>query len=121
MERFELTCIGCPLGCLMTVEKNGDEIKVKGNTCLNGERYAKEEVTAPKRILTQSVRVRDGVDKMCSVKTSAPIPKDMIIKASETIREKTVDAPIEIGKIIISNICDTGVDIIATREVRKKA
>ena len=58
---------------------------------------------------------------MCSVKTSAPIPKDMIIKASETIREKTVDAPIEIGKIIISNICDTGVDVIATRKVRKKA
>ncbi len=121
MEKLELTCIGCPLGCLLTVEKDGDEIKVSGNTCLNGERYAKEEVTAPKRILTQSVRVRGGEDKMCSVKTSSPIPKDMILKASEIIRKITVDAPIEIGTIIISNICDTGVDVIATRKVRKKA
>ena len=45
----------------------------------------------------------------------------MILKASEIIRKITVDAPIEIGTIIISNICDTGVDVIATRKVRKKA
>ena len=120
MERIELTCIGCPLGCLLSVEKEGTEIKVSGNTCLNGEKYAKEEVTSPKRILTQSVKVKGGVDKLCSVKTAAPIPKDLIIPSSEIIRKITVDAPVEEGAIIIHDLCGTGVDVISTRKVKAK-
>lgn len=34
METRELTCIGCPLGCALTVTMNGKEVvEVKGNTC----------------------------------------------------------------------------------------
>ena len=121
MEKLELTCIGCPLGCLLTVERDGDVIKVRGNTCLNGERYAKEEVTTPKRILTQSVRVMEGEERMCSVKTAAPIPKKKLLEAAHIIKQISVEAPIEIGDIIIHDIADTKVDVIATRRVRKKA
>ena len=45
MEVRELTCIGCPLGCQLTVTMGNDEIKVEGNTCPRGEAYAKKEVT----------------------------------------------------------------------------
>ena len=46
METRELTCIGCPMGCALTVELNGSEVvSVTGQTCKRGEDYAKKEVT----------------------------------------------------------------------------
>ena len=34
MNTMELTCIGCPLGCPLTVTMEGNEVvEVKGNTC----------------------------------------------------------------------------------------
>ena len=34
----ELTCIGCPLGCSITVTMNGtDVVSVTGNTCPRGD------------------------------------------------------------------------------------
>ena len=41
MERRELICIGCPMGCPMTVDMEGDEITVKGNHCARGAASAK--------------------------------------------------------------------------------
>ena len=40
-EIKELTCIGCPLGCALTVEMDGGEVvKISGNTCPRGAAYA---------------------------------------------------------------------------------
>ena len=44
MEVRELICIGCPLGCPLTVRMDGGEIQVSGNTCKRGESYAREDV-----------------------------------------------------------------------------
>ena len=34
MEKRELTCIGCPMGCALTVELDGGAVvSVRGNTC----------------------------------------------------------------------------------------
>ena len=41
MERKELICIGCPLGCNLTVEMDGGQVvSVNGNTCKRGENAA---------------------------------------------------------------------------------
>ena len=46
MEKKELTCIGCPVGCSITVKMEGEEIvSVEGNSCRIGDRYARSEVT----------------------------------------------------------------------------
>ena len=46
MEKRELICIGCPMGCPLTVEMNGTEVvSVTGNTCPRGDAYARKEVT----------------------------------------------------------------------------
>ena len=38
MEKRELICIGCPMGCPLTVEMNGTEVvSVTGNTCPRGD------------------------------------------------------------------------------------
>lgn len=117
MEKRELICIGCPLGCPLTVGINGEEITVEGNTCKRGDTYAKKEVTFPTRIVTSSVRVMDGKIERVSVKTASDIPKDKIFDIMDEIRKINVKAPVAIGDVIISNCAGTGVDVIATKNV----
>ena len=57
MEKRELICIGCPLGCPLTVTMEGEQITVAGNTCKRGEIYAKKEVTNPTRVVISTVSV----------------------------------------------------------------
>ena len=59
METRNLTCIGCPLGCALTVEmENNEVVSVTGNTCKRGDVYARKEVTHPTRIVTSTVRLQ---------------------------------------------------------------
>ena len=61
MEKRELICIGCPMGCPLTVELEGGEIlSITGHTCRRGEVYARKEVTNPTRIVTSTVDVEGG-------------------------------------------------------------
>lgn len=71
----ELTCICCPMGCTITVEKKDEEFIVSGNGCPRGKKYAVEELTAPTRTVTSSVKVNGGDCLMASVKTDKPIAK----------------------------------------------
>ena len=111
---MEMTCIVCPMGCRMTADKVGGEIKVTGNTCKRGEIYAVQEMTCPMRTLTSLVKVRGGEGPLCPVKTNGTIPKAMIDQALEQVRGACVDAPVKLGDVVIANICGTGVDLIAT-------
>ena len=86
MEVRELTCIGCPLGCQLTVTMGNGEIKVEGNTCPRGEAYAKKEVTNPTRIVTSTVRVEGGTIERAAVKTASDIPKGKIFDCMKEIR-----------------------------------
>ena len=52
----KLVCIVCPRGCTMQVEKDGEEIKVSGNSCKRGEQFAKSELTNPTRTICTTVR-----------------------------------------------------------------
>lgn len=117
MEKRELTCIGCPMGCPLTVElEQGKILSVKGNTCKRGEIYAQKEVTNPTRIVTSTVRVEGGKVDMISVKTKEDIPKDKIFACVKALKGLTVKAPVHIGEVIIPNVAETGVDVVATRE-----
>ena len=124
MEVRELTCIGCPLGCALTVtmengETDTEKITVTGNTCPRGEAYAKKEVTNPTRIVTSSVRVTDGTIARASVKTASDIPKGKIFDCMKEIREVVVAAPVRIGDVVIENCAGTGVSVIVTKDVEK--
>lgn len=118
METRELICIGCPLGCPITVKMEGNEvIEVKGNTCKRGDAYARKEVTNPTRIVTSTVRVHNGSLAMVSVKTKSDIPKGKISDCVKALKDVCVDAPVHIGDVIVSDVAGTGVDIIATKNV----
>lgn len=121
MEKRELTCIGCPLGCTVTVTlENGQITGVAGNTCKRGDDYARKEVTHPTRIVTSSVCVAGGIAPMVSVKTRNDIPKDKIFDCVRALKGLTVDAPVSIGDIVLENVAGTGVDVIATKAVPER-
>jgi len=119
METRELTCINCPLGCQLTVQIDGDNISVSGNTCPRGEAYGKKEVIAPTRIVTSSVIIEGGTIERVSVKTASDIPKGKIMDIMKEIKAMRVKAPVHIGDVIISNVAGTGVDIVASKNVPK--
>ena len=121
MTEKRLTCINCPMGCQLTVTMDGTEIvKIEGNTCPRGETYAQKEVTAPTRIVTSLVRVKDGSIPRVSVKTRPDVPKDKIFSCMEEIHRLSVQAPVRIGDVLLSDIAGTGADLVATKEVPLK-
>lgn len=118
METRNLTCIGCPLGCAITVTMDGGNVvSITGNTCKRGSDYAAKEVTHPTRIVTSTVCVRGGCIPMVSVKTAQDIPKEKIFEIMKYINALTVTAPVHIGDVLLKDIAGTGVDLIATKEV----
>ena len=117
-KKRELTCIGCPLGCQIAVTMEENEIvKVEGNTCPRGEKYARTEVTNPMRTVTTTVKVQGGSCNVVSVKTAADIPKDLVKGCIKELRGITLQAPTKIGQIVVENICNTGVDVVVTKNL----
>lgn len=118
METKKLTCIGCPLGCILTVELSEKEVlSVTGNTCKRGDVYARNEVTHPTRIVTSTVCVIGGSIPVVSVKTKEDVPKEKIMDVMASLEGIKIPAPVHIGDIILSNAAGTGVDIVATKDV----
>lgn len=118
MEIRNLTCIGCPMGCPLTVKLEDTEvISIEGNSCKRGAVYGKKEVTDPTRIVTTTVRVSGGTEPVVSVKTKEDIPKDKIFACIRAMKEITVPAPVHIGDVILRDVAHTGVDMIATKNV----
>lgn len=118
MERKELICIGCPLGCNLTVEMDGGQVvSVNGNTCKRGDDYARKELTDPRRIVTSTVPVAGGNLPVVSVKTASDIPKGKIRECLCALKGVTLTVPVQIGDVIVENVADTGVDVIATKSI----
>ncbi|MDO4542340.1 MAG: DUF1667 domain-containing protein [Bacillota bacterium] len=114
-EIKKLTCIICPVGCSLTAEIENDKVvKVSGNLCKRGEKYAMTECIAPMRTLTTTVKVQGS--SPLSVRSAEPIPKEQLFSAMAVINSVVLSPgkPIEVGDVIIADILGTGVDIIAT-------
>ncbi len=121
MEKRDLICIGCPLGCPLTVTMEaGEVVKVEGNTCKRGDDYARKEVTNPTRIVTSTVMVEGGNDVTVSCKTRNDIPKGKIFECVRALKGISMQAPVNIGDVILADVAGTGVDIIATSNVTAK-
>jgi len=118
----EMGCIVCPMSCHMVIgmNKDGQVISVTGNTCRRGEEYARQELTSPTRILTSTVRLEGGLYRRLPVITSANIPKDKMMDVMREIDKVHAVAPVQIGCVLIGNVCGLGVDIIASRTMEKE-
>lgn len=124
MEAKDMVCIVCPLGCKLRVVKDDASQTgyiVEGNKCFRGADYGVNEMTNPTRVLTTTVTLSDASIKRLPVRTSGRIPKDHIKKAMESINKVEVKAPIATGQVVIKNILNTGVDVIASRSISKNS
>jgi CxxC motif-containing protein len=117
MEKRELTCIQCPMGCAITVGLDrGEVVNISGYTCNRGKIYAGKEVTNPTRTVTSSVHVTgSGAETMVSVKTRTDIPKEKVFDCVRALKGVTIAAPVHIGDVVLANVAGTGVDVIATK------
>ena len=117
----ELTCIGCPMGCLVTVDmEDGALSNISGYTCPRGKEYAEKELTHPERTITSTVAVEGGLFRMAPVRTDHDIPKNKIAECMALIHESHLHAPVKSGEVVIENIAGTGVNLIATRTVEAR-
>ncbi len=118
MNVKEVTCILCPLGCAMGIRVEADRVLgVKGNKCKEGIKHAHQEVFSPGRILTTTVRTGNPESPLIPARSDKPIPKEKLEKSIQIIAEHVASGPIQIGEVIVSNILDTGVNIIASRSM----
>ena len=119
MSGTSITCIGCPMGCRLAVAlKEGQVESVDGAACGRGAVYARQECVCPTRTVTSLVKVA-GRRAPLSVKTARPVPKALIAGCLKAIHLAVAAPPVRIGEVIVKNVCDTGVDVVATMEIEK--
>jgi CxxC motif-containing protein len=112
----EMICIICPRGCRLKVADDGT---ISGNQCLRGIRYAQDEMSHPMRNLTSTVRLKSAKLRRLPVSTSQDIPKDKMFEVMRFLDDIEVQAPVQLRQVIVANILNLGVDIIATRSVNE--
>ncbi len=116
-----LICITCPMGCTLEVTHDGDTVlQVEGNTCNRGLAYVQRELTDPRRMVATTVRVKSGLHPLVPVYTRAPFPKPMIFDLLARIRQIEVEAPVVGGQVILENALNTGIDVVASRDMPRE-
>ena len=117
-ETKKMICIRCPMGCEMDVSiMNNGQITIAGNVCKMGQQYANDEIYNPSRIVTSTVKVRNGAYPLVSVWTTGAVPKDRVADIVNVLVKTEVDAPVSINQIIIKNVLNLGVDIEASGRI----
>lgn len=120
VEKRKLICISCPVGCELEVTLDGDKIiNVEDNACKLGLDYAEQEIFDPRRMVASTVKVKNGFHPLVPVYTEHPIPKPMINDILGEIRKVEIEAPVEQNQVVIEDVLNTGINIIASRNMPK--
>lgn len=117
MEKKELVCIVCPIGCHLEVDGIEGDYKVSGANCKRGEAYAIKELSNPTRLLTSTVKIKGGDLPRLPVRTDKEIPKDKVFEYMEAINKVELEAPVKMGQVILQNIFNSDINIIASRSM----
>lgn len=113
-----IICIGCPLGCRVTVtrDRKGNVTTMKGADCKQGEKYVLKELQNPVRTLTATIRTGDETFPLLPVRTSRPVLKTLLRPImKETVKAK-VKPPVKEGDVIVRNVAKSKADLVATTD-----
>ena len=124
IETQQFNCTTCPSECLLTVEveRNADgavvEVRsVTGNSCPRADTFAHQELTCPMRVLTTTVAVSSGDEALLPVRTVEAIPLALHAQAMNLIRGLVVKAPVRMGDVVLEDLLNTGIDLIASMDI----
>lgn len=124
IETLQFNCTTCPSECLLTVEVERDVNgsvaaihSVTGNRCPRGDKFAHQELTCPMRVLTTTVAVSGGDEALLPVRTAEAIPLELHAQAMALIRGLVVEAPIRMGDVVLKNLLDTNINLIASMDI----
>lgn len=124
IETLQFNCTTCPSECLLTVEVERDadghvaEVhSVTGNSCPRGDKFAHQELTCPTRVLTTTAAVSGGGETLLPVRTAEAIPLALHAQAMNLIRGLVVNAPIRMGDVVLENLLNTNIDLIASMNI----
>ena len=118
-KETKIICIMCPLACRVTVTISdaGNIIGVANHLCKQGEKYAISECKFAGRILTTTVLTEGSPHKLLPVRTGKPVPKARLMEVMYSLSQIKVKQPIKIGQVIVSDIKQTGADVVSTDEL----
>lgn len=118
IEKKHLICIGCPMSCpLELTVVDGKILEITGNDCKRGEDYARQEYTAPSRLVSTTIACNSGLWPRLPVKTAAAVPKDKVMAVVRTLHTIKIEAPVQMGQVILDDVEKTGIAVIATRSL----
>lgn len=120
MEKINLICVSCPKGCTLDVKREGDTIVSVEAGCKRGVTYAHQELFDPRRMVASTVRVINGIHPLVPVATSEPFPKPQIPQLLQALRDIEVQAPVQLGQVVMPSIIGTDIDIIASRDMPER-
>lgn len=116
----QFVCVHCPKGCVITITLPADvvideqtDISLVGHQCKHGKKFSRQELLEPHRILTTTVRVKD-TDRMLPVRSAEPLPKARLDDVMRVLDGVEVETPVSCGNVILENVLDLGIDIVAT-------
>lgn len=116
----ELTCIVCPNGCGLRVEKKDGQWEVSGNQCKRGITFAIEEMTHPMRTISSTVRTAFPEVPVIPVRVSAEIPKERIFDVMKQINQVRVEKICGTGDVVIEDVLGLHVDVIVTSDLLRE-
>lgn len=112
------TCIVCPNGCVIETQiEDGKLLSITGNKCKRGEEYVQQELADPRRTIATTVPIENTSLPLCSVRLNCPIPKREIFRVMREIDGVRLVAPVQIGQIVLKNVCGLDSDVIVTKDM----
>ncbi|MGI5917043.1 MAG: DUF1667 domain-containing protein [Anaerolineae bacterium] len=122
LDEREFICVTCPVGCSIETVVEGQElIEIRGQACNRGVAFVKEELSAPRRMLTTTVRVEGGALPLVPVRSREPLPKEQVLDVAAALRRVVLKAPVKEHQVVLADALGTGVDIIASRDMERSA
>lgn len=120
VKKKHFTCVICPVGCEVDVElQDGNVVSMEGNKCAKAEEFVLQELKEPMRILTTTVRIKGAKWAMLPVRTDKAIPKRLFFQVMTDLASMELKAPVKVSDIIVKDIAGSGVNIVATRNMKR--
>ncbi|MHA1341529.1 MAG: DUF1667 domain-containing protein [Promethearchaeota archaeon] len=120
-DKKDFVCIICPNSCRLHVEVTANgELEISGYQCKRGYEYGIQEFLEPKRMLITTMKIKNGILPVIPVRSDKELPKEKIFEAIEVVNNYEVEAPVKMGQVLIENLLNLGINVIASRDMEMK-